>query len=124
MIDRFLRWINVGSGSLMVASTWLFAMPTSDARWDVRITGAVTIVTALIIVRSLNASWSANAAVIEMFAGIWLLLSTTFVHGDLVAVWSNIILGLMTVGVATLTYERDRASVTRTPPRKGSVPAP
>lgn len=114
MIDRFLRWTNVGSGSLMVASTWLFAMPTSDARWDVRITGALTIVAALLTVRSLNANWSASASVIEMFAGIWLLLSTTFVHGDLVAVWSNIVLGLVTVVVATLTYERDRTAAART----------
>jgi len=121
MIGRFLRWINVGSGSLMVASTWLFAMPTSDARWDVRITGALTIVAALIAVRSLNANWSASASVVEMFAGIWLLLSTTFVHGDLMAVWSNILLGLVTVVVATLTYERDRASV-RNRHTRGSLP--
>lgn len=124
MIGRFLRWINVGSGSLMVASSWLFAMPTADARWDVRITGALTIVAALITVRSLNANWSASASVIEMFAGIWLLLSTTFVHGDLVAVWSNIFLGLVTVVVATLTYERDRASVVRNLPERDSLPEP
>jgi len=106
-----LGWINVGSGGLMIGSTWLFAMPTVDARWDIRVTGVITLVAALLAIRLHGRAWSWRWSVVDMFAGIWLLLSTTFVHGDLVAVWSNIALGLLTIGIACGVYDRERRSM-------------
>lgn len=107
---KLYGWVNVVSGSLMVGSTWVFAMPTTDARWDIRVTGLVTLVAALLVVRLHDRAWALRSSVVEMFAGIWLLLSTTFVHGDHVAVWSNIGLGIVTISAATQTYDRERAA--------------
>jgi hypothetical protein len=104
-MQRLFGWATMTSGSLVLASSWIFVMPSAGARWDIRVTGAIIVIAAVAATR-LRPAWGSGAAVIEMFTGIWLLLSTTFVNGDYVAVWTNMVLGIATTFVAALEYDR------------------
>lgn len=105
-------WINIAVGILTIISPFVFASSTMGARWDLVITGIIIGVVAIIemsvYVKSIHMNYW---PVINILAGIWLFISTAFVRDDVGLMWSNVVLGVLSIvtAVVALSYERIHA---------------
>ncbi|HVA37815.1 MAG TPA: SPW repeat protein [Candidatus Dormibacteraeota bacterium] len=105
----YVPWINLALGILVLLSPWVLATAATGAAWNVTITGVVIGVVALIEL-SMQAKGAANWwPVINILAGIWLLISTAFVRGDPAMIWSNVVMGILAIvtSIVSQVYERE-----------------
>lgn len=112
MLDRTpnrVPWITVTAGVLVILSPFV-AVPTSlFVRWDVVITGAVIAGLGIIELVAYGKTARMNYwPVICILAGVWLFISTTWLAGNVAMIWSNIVLGVVTIvsALVALSYER------------------
>lgn len=102
-------WVNVVAGILIIISPFVATMhPANSVAWDMVITGAVIAIAAVIEMTSSAQSGGAYWPLLSVVAGIWLFVSTAWLAGNSALVWSNIVLGLVTIVTAlvALSYER------------------
>ena len=110
----YVPWINLVLGILVLLSPWVLGNVSSGAAWDMTVTGIVIGIVALVEL-SMQARGAANWwPIINIVAGIWLLISTSFVRGDAAMIWSNVVLGILAVVTAIVSqvYERELSSAT------------
>ncbi|MEO6912671.1 MAG: SPW repeat protein [Candidatus Baltobacteraceae bacterium] len=107
-VPNRVPWVNVAVGILAIISPYLFTGTSSGARWDMTITGIVIAVVAIIAMSVQDKVGHNYWPVINVLAGIWLIISTTFVQGETAMVWSNVVLGVVAIvtSVVSLSYER------------------
>ena len=102
-------WITLALAILIVISPFV-AVPTSlFTRWDIDITGAIIGAIAIVQLASIPKSVHMNYwHVVNILAGVWLFISTTWLSGNVAMIWSNIVLGTLTIVTAlvAISYER------------------
>jgi len=105
----YVPWINLVLGILVLLSPWVLANVSSGVAWNITITGIVISIVAIIEL-GMQAKGTANWwPVVNILAGIWLLISTSFVRGDAAMVWSNVVTGILAIVTAIVSqvYERE-----------------
>lgn len=120
-IPNRVSWVNIAVGVLTIVSPFVPAPTSAGARWDMVITGAVIAIVAIVemSVHGKNRGMSYWPAV-NILAGIWLFISTTFASGNMTLVWSDIVLGVIAIvtGLVALSYERMHATHQVQPPTR------
>ncbi|HEY8312941.1 MAG TPA: SPW repeat protein [Candidatus Baltobacteraceae bacterium] len=113
-VPNRVPWVNIAIGILTIISPFVNVPTGSGARWDMVVTGIVIAVVAIIEMSVYTKSQSMNYwPVVNIIAGIWLFISTTFVQGNTGMIWSNIVMGVAAIvtGLVALSYERVHANV-------------
>lgn len=111
---NYAPWANLLAGILAIMSPWVLRTASTGVAWDITITGIIIAVVSLIVM-STHGKLSTNYwPIVNIAAGIWLLISLTFIHDDLAMTWSNIVLGSM-VFVGGIVSEAHEAQASRTP---------
>jgi len=108
-IPNRVPWVNVAVGFLTILSPFVAVPSSTFARWDMVITGCVIAVSALVEIASYARTTRMNYwPVINILAGVWLFISTTWLAGNVAMIWSNIVLGVITIvsALVALSYER------------------
>jgi hypothetical protein len=106
-------WLNVAVGILTIISPFALGSASMAARWDLVVTGIIIGIVAIIelsiYARTTHMSYW---PVINILAGIWLLISTTYAQGDVGLLWSNVVLGILAIVSAAiaLSYEKVHSS--------------
>lgn len=102
-------WINIAVGILAIISPFAMAGSTYAAKWDMVITG---IIIGLVAIAEMSVYARSSRMhywpVINILAGVWLFISTSFAVGNPGLAWSNIVLGVVSIVTAcvVLSYER------------------
>ncbi|HTZ55645.1 MAG TPA: SPW repeat protein [Candidatus Acidoferrum sp.] len=112
-VPNFASWINIVVGILAIISPFALHDTSQGVIWSTVITGAVIVIAAVIELSVYPSSSNMNYwPVINVIAGIWLVISTSLAIGDVGMIWSNIVLGIMAIATAivALGYERVHAS--------------
>jgi hypothetical protein len=120
-IPNRVSWVNVAVGILTIISPYVAVPTTAGARWDMTITGFVIAIVAIVSLAAHGKGQSSTAwPVINILLGIWLFISTTFLSGNVAMIWSNIVLGVLTIVTALveLSYQRLSASHQVQPPAR------
>jgi hypothetical protein len=120
-IPNRVPWVNVAVGILTIISPFV-AVPTSlGARYDMVITGIIIAVVAIMSMTTHGKTQGASYwPVVNIVAGVWLFVSTTFVSGNITMIWSNIVLGVIAItsALVALSYERLHAAQEVQPPTR------
>ncbi len=119
-IPNRVPWVNVAVGILTILSPFVAVPSSTFARWDMVVTGCIIAIAALVEIASgvrtarMNYYWP----VINILAGVWLFISTTWLAGNVALIWSNIVLGVITIvsALVALSYERFHESHQVRPP--------
>jgi hypothetical protein len=112
-IPNRVPWVNVAVGVLTIISPFVAVPNPWGIRVDLVITGFIIGVVAIIEMATYArtarmAYWPA----INILAGIWLFISTTWAGGNLTLVWSNIVLGVLAIVTALVALSYERMHVT------------
>ena len=113
-VPNFAPWINIAVGILAIISPYAVHTTATGMMWSAVITGIIIGVVAIIELAVYPRSTHMNYwPVINILAGIWLLVSTSLAAGDLAMVWSNVVLGITAIvtAIVGLGYERVHSSV-------------
>jgi len=115
-VPNFAPWINIAVGIMAIISP--FAIPGSDTAmiWSAVITGVVIAVVAIIELGVYRGSSHMNYwPVINILAGVWLVISISLARGNAGEIWSDVVLGVMAIITAcvALGYERVHATHTQ-----------
>ncbi len=99
-------WVNVAVGVAAIITPFVGGEASDAFRVSNVITGIIIVIVALIAFASSQSRSGLNVAVVNIVAGIWLLISTAFtLHAMLV--WENVVLGvlaILTAAVAIRTH--------------------
>jgi len=112
-IPNRVPWVNVAVGVLTIISPFVAVPNPWGIRVDLVITGFIIGIVAIVEMTTYArtarmAYWPA----INILAGIWLFISTTWAGGNLTLVWSNIILGVLAIVTALVALSYERMHVT------------
>ncbi len=108
-VPNRVPWVNVTVGILTILSPFVAVPSSTFARLDMVITGSVIAIAALVEVASYGRTTRMNYwPVVNILAGVWLFISTTWLAGNVALIWSNIVLGVITIvsALVALSYER------------------
>jgi|SRR5579875_2946852 hypothetical protein len=108
-VPNRVSWVNVAVGVLAIISPFVNGVMSVGARWDIVITGLVIAIFALVELSvSSKPQHGRYWPVVNLLAGIWLIISTAFVRDNTGMMWSNVALGILAVVTAltALSYER------------------
>lgn len=106
-------WVNIAVGILAIISPFVAVPTSSGAKWDLVITGVVICVVAIVEMASYGKSQSMNYwPVVNIVAGIWLFISTSFLSGNVAMIWSNIVLGVVAIVAALVALSNERTHAT------------
>jgi hypothetical protein len=112
-IPNRVPWVNVAVGVLTIISPFVAVPNPWGIRVDLVITGFIIGIVAIIEMATYARTarmgyWPA----INILAGIWLFISTTWAGGNLTLVWSNIVLGVLAIVTALVALSYERMHVT------------
>ncbi len=95
-------WVNVVVGIAAIITPFVGAEASSAFRISNVITGIIIVIIALAVFLSSHSRSGSKAAVINLLAGLWLLISTVLTpHAMLV--WENVVLGVLATVTASIT---------------------
>jgi nicotinamide riboside transporter PnuC len=99
--------VNLVVGILVLISPWALHHASGTATWDLTITGIVIGIVALIAMGAHGKGGYNFWPTVNVFLGLWLLISLGFMHGDAAIRWTTIVLGLLAVvaGLVSQSYE-------------------
>src|SRR5581483_9653354 len=102
-LSNRVPWVNLAVGILTIISPWVLRSGSTFAQWDMTITGIVLGIVAII---SMSVHAKHYWPVVNILAGIWLLVSITFLGNMMGMVWSNVVLGVLAIvtGLISQTY--------------------
>lgn len=103
---RRLAWVTIAIGMLTIISPFVLTPRSLFARNDMVITGCVIAATALFeLTRQRRVALANYLPTINIVAGVWLFISTTWLTGNAL-VWNNIVLGVLTIitALVALSY--------------------
>jgi hypothetical protein len=106
-------WINLAIGILTIISPYALGATGGGIFTSCWIAGLVLAIVALIDLGVSSRSRGMNYwPVINLLAGIWLLISTSFAQATVGMPWSDIVLGIAAIitAVVSLSYERLHAA--------------
>ncbi len=107
-VPNRVPWINVAIGILTIISSYALGVTSAAVLTSAWIAGAVIVIVALIELTVYAKSHSMHYwPVINILAGIWLLISTSLAQPSMGVVWSDIVLGVAAIvtSAVALSYE-------------------
>lgn len=108
-IPNRVPWVNVAVGVLTIISPFVAVPDSYGVKLDLVITGFIIGIVAIIEMATYARTERMSYwPTINILAGIWLFISTTWAGGNVTLVWSNIVLGVLCIVTAlvALSYER------------------
>jgi len=118
-IPNRVPWVNVAVGVLTIISPFVAVPNPYGMKWDLVITGFIIGIVAIVEMATYaKTNRMGYWPLINILAGIWLFISTTWANGNITLVWSNIVLGVLSIVTAlvALSYERMHVSHEIQPP--------
>ncbi len=117
-VHNRVPWINLAIGIMTIIAP--YALGTSDAatKWSLTIAGIIIGVVAIIeLAMDSQGRGIAYWPVINLLAGIWLIISTSLAAGNAAMIWNDIILGVAAIitALVSMSYERIHATTTSNP---------
>ncbi len=112
-VHNRVPWINLAIGIMTIISPYALGTSDNAARWSLTITGIIVGIVAIIeLAMDRQNRGVAYWPVINLLAGIWLIISTSLAAGNTAVVWNDIILGVAAIVTAlvAMSYERIHAS--------------
>jgi uncharacterized membrane protein HdeD (DUF308 family) len=94
-------WVNVAIGIAAIITPFAGGGSTAITTSDV-ITGIIIGIVALIAFFTSQSKQGMNVAIINILAGVWLIISTSFAHGAML-VWDNVMLGVLAILTAIIS---------------------
>ena len=96
-----VAWVTIALGILTIISPFVLTPQSLFARNDMVITGCVIAATAIFeLSRQRRTAFASYVPTINIIAGVWLFISTTWLTGNAPMVWNNIVLGVLTIVTA------------------------
>ena len=107
-VPNRVPFINIAIGILTIVSTYALASASGAVMTSNWIAGAVIVIVALIELAVYPRGRGMHYwPIVNILAGIWLLISTTFAQPMAAMVWSEIVLGVVAIvtSCVALSYE-------------------
>jgi hypothetical protein len=93
-------WINVGIGIAAIITPFIGTTPTNFQISNI-ITGIIISIVALVAFFTSRMRSAINIALVNVLAGLWLLISTSLAHNATLA-WENLVLGVLAILTAII----------------------
>jgi hypothetical protein len=93
-------WINVGIGIAAIITPFIGTSPTSFQISNI-VTGIIISIVALLAFFTSRTRSAIDIAVVNVLAGIWLLISMSLAHNAMLA-WENVVLGVLAILTAII----------------------
>ncbi|HET9030937.1 MAG TPA: SPW repeat protein [Candidatus Aquilonibacter sp.] len=106
-------WINLAVGILTIIAPYALGASDTATKWSLTITGIVIGVVAVIeLAMDAQNRGVSYWPVVNIIAGIWLLISTSRAAGQTGVIWNDVVLGVTAIitAIVALGYERMTAS--------------
>jgi hypothetical protein len=120
-IPNRVPWVNLTVGVLTIISPFVAVPNPYGIKLDLVVTGFIIAVVAITeMVMHARSDRMGHWPAINILAGIWLFISTTWANGNVTLVWSNIVLGVLSIVTAlvALSYERMHVAHQVQPPTR------
>ena len=107
-VPNRVPWINIAIGILTIVSTYALGVMSGAVMTSNWIAGAVIVIVAFIELASYARGKSMHYwPVVNVLAGIWLLISTSLAGPSQAMVWSDVVLGIAAIvtSAVALSYE-------------------
>lgn len=95
-------WINVAIGIAVIIAPFAGVNASHAIETSNVITGIIVGIIALIAFFASRSMTGTNIAIINILAGIWLVISTSFAH-DPALIWENVAFGILAILTAALS---------------------
>lgn len=113
-VPNRVSWVNLAVGILTIIAPFALGDTSVATRWGLVIGGLVIAIVAIIEL-SLNAQHHNRGSywpVVNIVAGVWLLVATSLAAGNAGVVWSDTALGIVTIVTAIVSLAYDHMSAT------------
>ncbi len=111
--------LNVLAGIWLIIAPWVLGYSARDPRWNDVVFGIV--VGLLALIRAAGGYRQHWASLVNALVGIWLFVAAFTIDHSVVAMWNDIILGVIVFALAISSTE---ASVNRLPRQRVGAPNP
>lgn len=95
-------WVNVAVGIAAIITPFIGAGASNAFRTSNVITGIIIVIVALVAFFASQTPSGINIAIINILAGIWLVISTSLTLQPML-VWENVVLGVIAVLIAIIS---------------------
>jgi uncharacterized membrane protein SirB2 len=112
-VHNRVPWINLVVGILTIIGPYALVGSDVATKWSMTITGIIIGVVAIIeLAMDSQNRGVAYWPVVNLLAGIWLLISTSLAAGNNGAIWNEVVLGITAIitAIVALNYERMHAT--------------
>lgn len=112
-VHNRVPWINLAIGILTIIGPYALGTSDTATKWSSVITGIVIGVVAIIeLAMDSQDHGVAYWPVVNLLAGIWLLISTSLAAGNTAVIWNDVVLGVAAIitAIVAMSYERIHAA--------------
>ncbi len=111
-VHNRVPWINLAIGIMTIIAPYALGSSDAATKWSLVITGIVIGIVAIIeLAMDAQNHRVAYWPVINILAGIWLLVSTSMAAGSVAVIWNDVVLGVAAIITAIVALSYDRIGV-------------
>ncbi len=117
-VHNRVPWINLAIGIMTIIAPYALGTSDTATKWSLTITGIVVGIVAIIeLAMDSQNRGVAYWPVINLLAGIWLIISTSLAAGNTAVIWNDIVLGVAAIitAIVSMSYERIHATSANNP---------
>ena len=108
-VHNRVPWINLAIGIMTIIAPYALGTSDTATKWSLVITGIVVGIVAIIELAMDSQNRGVSYwPVVNIIAGIWLLISTSMAAGNPNVIWNDVVLGVAAIitAIVALSYER------------------
>lgn len=108
-VHNRVPWINLAVGILTIIGPYAVGTSDTATKWSLVITGIVIAIVAIIELAMDSQNRGVSYwPVVNIIAGVWLLISTSMAAGNPNVIWQDVVLGVVAIitAIVALSYER------------------
>lgn len=108
-VHNRVPWINLAVGIMTIIGPYALGTSDTATKWSLVITGIVIAIVAIIELAMDASNRSVSYwPIVNIIAGIWLLISTSMAAGNPNVIWNDVFLGVTAIitAIVAMSYER------------------
>jgi len=108
-VHNRVPWINLAVGIMTIIGPYALGTSDTATKWSLVITGIVIAIVAIIELAMDSRNRGVSYwPIVNIIAGVWLLISTSMAAGNANVIWNDVFLGITAIitALVSMSYER------------------